>query len=507
MFLSLSACQVQEFDESMSVDSDDPLNENQAFQTEFEGELPDVNPFIDTRDDPLATFSVDVDTASYTIMRREVNAGRLPNPGRIRVEEFINYFGYDYPAPSPDDPEPFSITLEAAPSYFGANKHMLRVGIKAEEVPAEQRPPTNLVFLIDISGSMATYDKIGYVKYSLKTLVNALRPTDSIGIVVYAGDERVVLDPTPVSERTQILNAIDSLVTGGSTNGEAGIRKAYELAEGARCVNNPALQQNCSNAINRVVLCTDGDFNVGLEDSALIQEVESWAGRGIALSALGYGEDNLDDAFLEDLTNRGNGNYYYIDSHNQAKRVLVEQLGGTMQIVAKDVKVQVEFNPDVISRYRLVGYENRVLDDDDFADDKVDAGDIGSGHTVTAFLEFELREDVKRGSGLQVEVEPEFVETQFIDVRVRYKQPDSDTSQEVVKIVPLGSMHSTFDEATDDFRFAAAVSEFAEILRFSPHAEGARFDDVHALAQGALGNQSENRSEFLDLVLKAKALF
>ena len=470
---------------------------------------PEFNPFIDTREDALATFSVDVDTASYTIARRALNEGTRPDPKRIRVEEMINYFKFEYPAPTTEDPEPFSITLEAAPSYFGDDLHLLRVGVRGEVIPEALRPPTNVVFLIEISGSMSTYDKIGFVKYSAKTLVNALRPTDTIGIVVYAGDERVVLEPTPVSQRTAILNAIDSLVTEGDTNGEAGIRRAYELAEGARCANNPALQQNCTNAINRVILCTDGDFNVGVGDDELITLVESWRNRGIDLSVLAYGSDNLDDAFLEELTNSGNGNYYYIDSHNEARRVLETELGGTMQIIANDVKVQAEFNPDVISRYRLIGYENRVLDDEDFADDKVDAGDIGSGHMVTALLEFELREAVRKpGTGLlQVEIEDAFAATQFIDVRVRYKRPGSATSIEVIKQVPLSSLVVDFNDASSDLRFAAAVTEFAEILRGSPFTQGERFDDVRSLAEGALGGEAINRTEFLDLVIKARDIW
>jgi len=504
----LVGCTVSEFDESMTPPDQitSRVNANAAIDPQ---QYPEFNPFIDTTSDNLATFSVDVDTASYTIMRRALNEGKLPDPSRMRIEEFVNYFKFDYPTPTTNDPEPFSISLEAAPSYFGENLHMLRVGVRGETIPDAQRPHTNIVFLIDISGSMASYDKIGFVKYSLKTLVNALREDDTVGIVVYAGDERVVLEPTQVRNRTAILNAVDSLTTGGSTNGEAGIRKAYELAQGARCSNNPALYQSCNNDINRVVLCTDGDFNVGLDDSALVSEVASWGAKGIALTVLGYGSDNLDDAVLEDLTNRGNGNYYYIDSHNEARRVLETELGGTMQIIAKDVKVQVEFNSDVISRYRLVGYENRVLNDEDFANDKIDAGDIGSGHNVTALLEFELRENVRKPSTgiLQIEVEPAFAAAQFIDVRVRYKEPNGTTSKEVVKIVPLSSLETSWDQTSNDFRFAAAVTEFAEILRHSPFVDAPRFDEVHSLAQNSMGDQTPNRTEFLELVLKARDLW
>lgn len=503
--LAAAGCNFQEYDRSLSAP--DPQSEALNASTRLEDEVL-FNPWTKTSEDRLATFSVDVDTASYTLMRRKVNGGALPSPNRVRTEEFVNYFKYDYPAPAPEDPDPFSITLEAAPSYFGDGLHMLRVGIKGRQIPDSRRPVANVVLLIDVSGSMQEADRIGYVKYAAKTLVGAMSDRDIISIVTYAGDERVVLEPTEVANRARIINAIDGLTTEGSTNGEAGIRKAYELADRSRCTSRPLLQADCSGAINRVVLATDGDFNVGVTENELVELVSSWRDRGIFLSALGVGND-FNDRFLEELTNRGNGNYYYLDSLGEARRVLEQEFGSTMQVIAKDVKVQVEFNPEVVERYRLVGYENRVLNDEDFANDKVDAGEIGSGHAVTAYLEFEMKDGVSRpGTGiLQTEIEEAFKSSQFIDVRVRYKDPAGTTSREVVKIVPLGSVRTTWSDATADFRFGAAVSEFAEILRGSPFAEGARFDEVRAVAEAALGNQAANRQEFLDIVTRARDIY
>ncbi|MDX9721416.1 MAG: von Willebrand factor type A domain-containing protein [Myxococcota bacterium] len=503
--VALGGCELTEFTDSMTPPESVLEMVNASTQLT---DPPEFNPWVDTSADRLATFSVDVDTASYSIARRALNEGGLPDPKKLRVEEFVNYFKYDYPAPSPSDPDPFSITLEAAPSYFGQDLHLLRVGVRAEAIPDAQRPPTNLVFLIDVSGSMQSADRIGFVKYGLKSLVDALRPQDTIGIVTYAGQERVALEPTPVSERSKIINVIDGLIAEGSTNGEAGMRRAYELAESVRCTNRPNLQQDCSQAIDRVILCTDGDFNVGLSGDALVDEVKSWRDRGIYLSVLGVGTDNLNDSLLNQLTENGNGNYAYIDTHNEAKRALVDELGGTIQVVAQDVKVQVEFNPDVISRYRLVGYETRVLNDEDFDDDKIDAGDIGSGHMVTALLEFEMKSEVVvKGTALNVEIDPAFASAQFIDVRVRYKEPGSTVSKEVVKVVPLSTVVTSFDAASNDLRYAAAVTEFAEILRRSPFAEGARFAEIRTIAQAAMGNEANNRQEFLELVSKAETLW
>ncbi len=441
------------------------------------------NPFVDTAVDPMSTFAVDVDTASYTIARRALDEGRLPDPDSVRIEEFINFFRYADPAPTPDDPEPFTINLEAAPSTFGEGMHLLRVGIKGLEVPAAERAPANLVFLVDVSGSMQSPDKIGLVQYSLTQLTNGLRPTDTLSIVTYAGADRVLLPPTEVGDRTAILDAIASLEAGGSTAGAAGITTAYELAQ----------QAFVAEGINRVVLCTDGDFNVGVTGEPLVQLVESWRDRGITLTVLGYGHGNLNDDFLEQLTNRAEGQYAYIDSRNEALRMLGRDLVGTLQVIAKDVKIQVEFDPGAVARFRLVGYANRVLAHEDFRDDTVDAGEIGSGHGVTAFYE--------------VELQPEpVVDAPLATVRLRYKKPSGGESREVETALPQDAVHLELGDASPALRFGAAVAEFAEILFGSGHSEGARFEEVAELAQSAAG-EDEDRQEFVRLVNRAATLW
>lgn len=443
-----------------------------------------TNAFVDPDEDNLATFGVDVDTASYTLMRRDLTNGLLPAPAGVRVEEYVNYFGFDYPAPRERDPLPFAIHVEGAPSPFGRGLHLLRVGIKGREVAMAERPPANLVFLVDVSGSMQSPDKIGLVQFALTTLTRTLRPDDTIGIVVYSGSEGVLLRPTPVEERGRILEAIAGLQAGGSTNGEAGIRAAYGLAE-------DAFRED---GINRVILCTDGDFNVGLTGDALIALIERFRERDITLSTLGFGSGNYNDRDMEQLADRGNGNYAYIDSQAEAERVLRDELGATLQVIAKDVKVQVEIDPGTVARYRLVGYENRDIADDDFRDDRVDAGEIGAGHNVTALVELEL-EDGRRDR------DP------VATVRVRYKAPDGDAAEgEVKRSLLSGEMRRRFADASADFRFAAAVAELAEILRDSPYVDEPRFDDVRDIAAGAAGD-SETRNEFVGLVERAAGLW
>ncbi len=478
-----------EYDDANNDFGDDDSDGNNDSGVDPDGEAPEpgtqVNPFVDASEDNLATFSIDVDTASYTQMRRDVMAGRLTSHFGVRPEEYVNFFKYDYEAPGPDSLEPFSIHLESAPSRFGENLQLLRVGIKGMEIPEEERAPTNLVFLVDVSGSMAY--NMGLLKYSLQTLTNALRPQDTLSIVTYAGADRVVLEPTPVGDRATVLEAIEQLRSGGGTNGAAGITTAYELAQGAFV----------EGGVNRVVLCTDGDFNVGVTGEALIQTVESWRDRDITLSVLGFGHSSFNDSFLEELTNRGNGNYAFIDNRNEALRVLSQNLVGTLQVIAKDVKIQVQLNPEVVARYRLIGYDNRVLNDEDFEDDSVDAGEIGSGHSVTAYLEVELLEGVT--PGMQA--------GRLADVHIRYKKPDQDISAEVTRGLDLSAAHADLAAASADFRFGAAVTEFAEILRQSPHSEGRRFDDVHDMALEALGSEPDSdRGELLELVVMARDL-
>ncbi len=445
------------------------------------------NRMVDAREDNRSTFSLDVDTASYTIMRRDLRNGSLPRPESVRIEEYINFFDYDDAPPSGADDAPFATHIEAAPSPFGDGRYLLRVGVQAVEVPADQRPAANLVFLIDVSGSMSSPNKLGLVQYAMTTLVNTLRPDDSIGIVVYAGHEAVILEPTAVSNRGTILEAIRSLQAGGSTNGAAGIRAAYELAT----------RNFRAGGINRVILCTDGDFNVGITGDALISEVERYRERGVTLTTLGFGMGNYNDRDMEQLADRGNGNYAYIDSRNEALRLLQRDLGGTLQVIAKDVKVQVIFNSDVVESFRLVGYENRVLQHQDFTNDAIDAAEIGSGQFVTAFLEIQLREGVNAG------IDPR----ELAHVRIRYKAPDGNRSMEVSHRYNVERMHRNFQDASEVFRFGTAVTEFAEILRRSEHSQGNRFADVERIAREANWNGSSDAGEFIELVSMAQRLW
>ena len=441
-----------------------------------------TNPFVETSEEPTSTFSVDVDTASYTIMRRDLNNGTLPQPDSVRVEEFVNYFRFNYPVPA-EGGAPFTINLEAAPSYFGDGYSLLRVALKGYEVPEKFMKPANLVFLVDVSGSMSSSNKLSLVKFTLKKLVDQLRRNDTLGIVVYAGADAVLLEPTPVLDKSMILEAIDGLSAGGSTAGAAGLVTAYELAESAMI----------EDGINRVVLCTDGDFNVGLTGEPLIELIESYRDKDITLSVFGYGMGNYNDQDMEKLADHGNGNYAYIDSQNEALHVIGDKLVSTLQVIAKDVKIQVDFSPETVKSYRLIGYENRLLDNEDFENDKIDAGDIGSGHNVTAFYEL----DLLPGSGIG----------KVAEVKVRYKEPDGDESAEISENLQLEDSAGDFLEASADFRFAAAVAEFAEILRDSEFSDGAMFDAVHELAEASLGNEDPEKLEFLELVLKAEELW
>jgi len=453
-----------------------------------EESLPRVNDFREASEDNLATFSLDVDTASYTMARSRIRAGVLPPPQSVRVEEFINFFDYNQSPPRTTDGTPFAVHLESAPSPFGdtGNRRLLRVGVQGIEVPQDQRPAANLVFLVDVSGSMQDSNKLPLVQFALTTLVNTLRPDDTIGIVVYAGHEAVLLEPTSVANRGVLLSTIENLSAGGSTNGEGGIRAAYDLAQ----------QHFRQGGINRVVLCTDGDFNVGLTGNALIRLIERYRRRQITLTVLGFGHD-ANDRDMEQLADRGNGSYAFVDSRNEALRVLGRNLQGTIQVIAADVKVQVVFNPEVVARFRLIGYENRVLAHRDFENDAVDAAEIGSGQFVTAYLEYELR------PGVQVPQDAR----NLVTVRLRYKRPGEDQSIERRFTMPVRNVRASFESASPVFRFGAAVAEFAEILRRSEHSVGSRFNDVVRIAQSSTWSQSSDTQEFIDLVRSAQQLW
>lgn len=444
------------------------------------------NPWVVTADDPLATFAVDVDTGSYTLARRYLREGWRPPPASVRVEEFVNYFDYNYTPPRPDSADAVSIHVEAAASsFFGEGVWLLRVGLKARELPVEERGPANLVFLVDVSGSMDEPDKLPLVKRSLELLLENLHPDDTVGLVTYAGSAGVALEPTAVSERGTILAAIRGLSAGGSTYGEGGIRAAYALAEA----------HFRPGGINRVVLCTDGDFNVGLTGTSLIELIEDFRDRGITLSTLGFGQGNFNDRDMEQLADHGNGNYAYIDSEAEARRVLVDKLLSTLSLVAKDTKVQLTFHPEAVLKYRLVGYENRDVADIDYENDDVDGGEMGSGHEVTALLELQLVPNVPAGATL-------------VDVGVRYKPAEGTTSTETTASFRLDQLKTSLDAASDDFRFAAAVAEFAEILRGGSNVARADFNAVRLLAASAVGpGEPADRLEFLELVDLAAALW
>jgi Ca-activated chloride channel homolog len=431
---------------------------------------------------PVSTFSIDVDTASYSNVRRFLAQKQLPPRDAVRIEELINYFDYAYPQPRDD--APFSITTEVAPAPWHQAHKLVHIGLQGRAIDADAMPPRNLVFLIDVSGSMFSSNKLPLLKDALALLVDQLGERDRVAIVVYAGASGMALPPTPGSDKQTILHALRQLQAGGSTNGSAGIELAYALAE----------ENFVPGAVNRVILATDGDFNVGVTSrDALVRLIEEKRQRGVYLTVLGFGMGNLKDATMEKLADRGNGNYAYIDSIAEARKVLVTQAGGTLVTIAKDVKIQVVFDPAQVSSYRLIGYENRALANSDFADDRKDAGEIGAGHSVTALYEIALTDEAASA------VAP------MMTVKLRYKRPESDTS------VPVEVSVKNADSAvtSDDFRFSAAVAAFGMLLRDTdPENRGtASFALVDELARGALGADRHGyRRQFLDLVETAAAL-
>jgi len=441
-----------------------------------------VNPFIDTEDDHLSTFAMDVDTASYTVARRFVMDGYPPDPDSVRVEEFINYFAQEYEQPTEGA---FAIHLEGAPSPFGGEKHwLLRVGLQGRTIAAEERKDASLVFVIDVSGSMAMENRLGLVKRSLRLLVEELRPTDQIGIVVYGSQARVVLRPTSGENKDAILGAIEELAAGGSTNAEEGLQLGYQMAS---LLLEPG-------RIARVILLSDGVANVGRTGSgSILEEIRGYVEEGVNLSTVGFGMGNFNDVLMERLANDGNGNYAYVDSLPQARRIFVENLTGMLQVIAKDAKVQVDFNPEVVSRYRLLGYENRRLADDQFRDDTVDAGEVGAGHAVTALYEVKFHEGA---------------EGQVAKVHVRYQDPDTGEVKEVSRDFSRIELNAAFEETTPRFQLDAAVAEYAEILRESYWAQEGSLTDVRVLARrvSALLPDDPDVTEFALLVTRAEQI-
>ena len=470
------------------------------FNTEAYEHNPE-NGFVLVAQDPRSTFSVDVDTASYAIVRRFLNGGELPPADAVRIEELINYFPYSY-AP-PRDQRPFAVHMDVAACPWKPDHRLVRVAIKGREVPRAERPPANLVFLLDVSGSMDEPDKLPLVKAAMRVLVNELGPRDRVAIVVYAGAEGLALPSTPATQRTALVSAIESLSPGGTTHGSAGIRLAYETAT----------EHFIDGGINRVILATDGDFNVGVtSQGALVRLIEEKAKTGVFLTALGFGMGNLKDSTLEKLADHGNGNYAYIDAPAEARKVLVEQVGGTLETIAKDVKLQLEFNPRRVKAFRLIGYENRVLAHQDFNDDKRDAGEIGAGHTVTAFYELvPVGVDLPLPSldPLKYQAAPRPVagpdNGELLMLKLRYKLPDADESS--LFEVPLRDSRRAFEEAAADFRFAAAVAAFGMTLRESPHRADVDLTNVLEWARTGLGEDRGGiRAEFLQLVEMARRL-
>lgn len=447
--------------------------------------------FVDAAQDAMVTFSLDVDTASYTRMRREINGGGLPDPRSVRPEEYLNFFRFDQALEGQHahrhEGAPFTTSLESGPSPFGGEgMRLLRVGVRADAMDQGQRPPANLVFVVDVSGSMASQGKLDLVKFSLETLVDSLRPDDTVGIVVYAGRVGTLIEPTRVENRGLLLEAIRGLTAGGSTNGEGGIRHAYDLAK----------QHFRRGGINRVVLATDGDFNVGLTGNSLIELIEEYRERDITLTTLGFGRGN--DRDLERLADHGNGNYAFVDSQNEALRVLARDLQGTLQVVAKDVKIQVAMNDAVVDRFRLIGYENRRLAHRDFADDRVDAAEVGSGHFVTALIEYRLKPNVRVTDGREL-----------AEVRVRYKKPDGRRSRLTTQSFRVSDGESRLSQTSPTFRFTAAVAELAEVLRHSEHSNQTDLEAVARLADDALERwpgQWQDGQEFVRLVRRAAQL-
>jgi Ca-activated chloride channel family protein len=439
------------------------------------------NPFLPVAEQAVSTFAIDVDTASYSNVRRFLTDGARPPRDAVRIEELVNYFDYDYPAPTGD--VPFSVSSEIADCPWNAEARLVHIGLQAQELAADQLPARNLVFLLDVSGSMKSPDKLPLLRRAMKLMVETLDQDDRVAIVVYAGAAGVVLEPTSGADQQTIMAALDRLEAGGSTNGGRGIERAYDLA-----------RQNFEpGAINRVILATDGDFNVGTTSQAELQRlIERERESGVFLSVLGLGTGNLQDSTMEMLADKGNGNYAYLDSIAEARKVLVEEAGGTMMTVAKDVKIQVEFDLDQVESYRLIGYENRLLDQRDFTDDSKDAGEIGAGHSVTAMYEIVLADQAEPSESL-------------MELRLRYKQPAEDQSQLVT--FPILDRGLELADSSDDFRFAAAVAEFGMLLRDSQHRGTATWVDVRALAEGAMGpDRGHHRHEFLELIAKAEDL-
>jgi len=455
-------------------------------------------------DVPVSTFSIDVDTGSYSNMRRWISQGQLPPEDAVRAEEFINYFDYSYEVPD-ESKHPFSVNTEIAQTPWNAATYLVRIGIQGYTVPHQALPASNLVFLVDVSGSMQSSDKLPLLKQALSMLTRKLDTNDTISMVVYAGASGVVLDSVAGDQDATILAALQQLEAGGSTNGAAGIQLAYQLAR----------QNFKSDGVNRVILATDGDFNVGVASTQELKDmIERQRKSGIALTTLGFGSGNYNDHMLEQLADAGNGNHAYIDRLSEAQKVLSEEMSSTLLTIAKDVKIQIEFNPNTVSEYRLIGYENRVLNEEDFNNDQVDAGEIGAGHTVTALYEINLvgsdfrRLPPRRYDQPSTEQEKSSVlANELAHLRIRYKLPGEDHSKLIQAPVLTSAIRERSEKSSDDFRFAAAVAAFAQKLRGGNYLENYSYTDIRQLASQSRGEDKfAYRGEFLQLVSLADSL-
>ena len=513
LVLSISSCSTQQKSRSdagapaaspqqyvASAPYVDRANRRQEFSTEEYARI-NENEFLQASNNPRSTFSIDVDTASYSNVRRFINQGQLPPVDAVRIEELINYFNYNYP--EPDGNEPFSLSAEVAACPWQPAHKLVHIGLQGRRIPAANAPPNNLVFLIDTSGSMDSPDKLPLLKSAFKLLTDQLREQDRVAIVVYAGSAGLVLPSTSGDSKEAIQAAIDRLQAGGSTAGGAGIKLAYEIAR----------ESFIASANNRVILATDGDFNVGVSsEGELFRLIESERESGVFLTVLGFGTGNIKDSKMELLADKGNGNYAYVDTIHEARKVLVSGLGGTLNTIANDVKIQVEFNPATVSAYRLLGYENRVMRAEEFNDDKKDAGDLGAGHSVTALYEIipaEVRTKFPHVDPLRyqsTETRPEaFAGNELMTVKLRYKASAGARSAMIARSIMDEA--TAIERASENVRFAAAVAEFGMLLRDSKSRGRSSFENCLALARESRGNDSEGyRAEFIALVEKTAEL-
>ena len=458
------------------------------------------NSFVAVAQQPVTTFSADVDRAAYANVRRIIGYGQIPPKDAVRIEEMVNYFDYDYPAPEEGSVSPLRVSPELAPAPWNPNHLLLRIGLQAKKIDLAKAPPSNIVFLIDVSGSMDEENKLPLLQSSFKMLLGQLRPDDKVAIVTYANGTKVALPSTSVKAKEKIIKVLDNLYASGGTSGGKGIQLAYEQAQ----------KSFIKNGNNRIILATDGDFNIGINNTTDLEKfIEKQRESGIYMSVLGFGMGNYRDDMAETIADKGNGNYAYIDNITEAKKVLVNELSGTLFAVAKDVKLQLEFNPKYVKEYKLIGYENRMLANEDFTNDKKDAGEIGAGHTVTALYEL-VPSDGKVAQSLRYqaqELNEKGKGNELGFLKIRYKDPKVKDAKSVEITEPLVFNKKALKETSTDYRFAASVAEFGILLRDNSNKANATYDQVIELAEGAIGKDPEGyRKEFVRLVKSVKML-